>query len=150
MSCLRRVSDADGACCFSTLAQSSQRPTRLTQITPPAPGFWWLTPNRSSSRDSFVSEASYLLAKYLGPPAEAALLRALATDRFRVEPLGAADLKRMADLVEQYAELGLGATDASLIAVAERLGLVDIATIDHRHFTVVRPAHASAFRLLPE
>lgn len=97
-----------------------------------------------------VSEASYLLAKYLGPPAEAALLRALATDRFRVEPLGAADLKRMADLVEQYAELGLGATDASLIAVAERLGLVDIATIDHRHFTVVRPAHASAFRLLPE
>ena len=73
----------------------------------------------------------------------------MAGDRFRIESLGAADLKRMADLVEQYAELGLGATDASLVAVEERLDLVDIATIDHRHFTVVRPTHAAAFRLLP-
>jgi uncharacterized protein len=97
-----------------------------------------------------VSEASYLLGKYLGPTAEAALLRTLATDRFRLEPLAPTDLKRMADLVEQYAELGLGATDASLIADAERLGLVDIATIDHRHFSVVRPSHVGAFRLLPE
>ena len=97
-----------------------------------------------------VSEASYVLGKYLGPLAEAALLRALAIERFRIEPLGAADLKRMADLVEQYAELGLGGTDASLIAVAERLALVDIATIDHRHFSVVRPSHVGVFRLLPE
>lgn len=150
MSCLRRVSDADEACCFSTLAPSSQRPTPLTQITLPAPGFSRAHPGSFIVTGLVVSEASYLLGKYLEPPAEAALLRALATDRFRIEPLAAADLKRMADLVEQYAELGLGGTDASLIAGAEHLGLVDIATIDHRHFTVVPPAHASAFRLLPE
>ena len=97
-----------------------------------------------------VSEATYLLGKYLGPAAEAALLRGLATDRFRLEALGPIDLKRMANLVEQYADLGLGATDASLVAVAERLGLVEIATIDHRHFSVVRPSHTDGFRLLPE
>ena len=56
----------------------------------------------------------------------------------------------MDDLIEQHADLGLGGTDASLVAVAERLAITDIATIDHRHFSVVRPNHAAAFRILPE
>ena len=97
-----------------------------------------------------VSEACYLVGKHLGALTEAALLRSLATDRFRIEALTGADLRRMADLVEQYADLGLGGTDASLVAVAERLAISDIATIDHRHFSVVRPNHVTAFRLLPE
>lgn len=96
-----------------------------------------------------ISEASYLLGKYLGPSAEAALLRALATDRFRIEPLTPVDLRRMAELVEHYSELRLGGTDASLIAIAERLELAEIATIDQRHFSVVRPNHIDAFRLIP-
>ena len=56
----------------------------------------------------------------------------------------------MADLVEQYADLRLGGTDASVVAIAERLHKDRIATFDRRHFTVVRPAHAVAFTLLPE
>ncbi len=43
----------------------------------------------------------------------------------------------------------LGATDASVVAIAERLGIDTIATLDRRHFTVVRPAHIEAFTLLP-
>jgi hypothetical protein len=35
------------------------------------------------------------------------------------------------------------------VAVAERLGLTEIATIDRRHFSVVRPRHVGAFTLLP-
>jgi uncharacterized protein len=97
-----------------------------------------------------VIEASYLLAKYLGTKAEAALLSSLATGPFRIEQLTASDLRRMADLVEQYAELGIGATDASLVAMGERLGIREIATIDHRHFSVVRPNHAQGFVLLPD
>jgi uncharacterized protein len=56
----------------------------------------------------------------------------------------------MADLTERYADLRLGGTDASVIAIAERLGIHRIATFDRRHFTVVRPAHVEAFTLLPE
>jgi predicted nucleic acid-binding protein len=67
----------------------------------------------------------------------------------RVVGLVDADFARMANLVRQYADLPLGGTDASVVAVAERLKTVDVATIDHRHFTVVRPQHAPAFRLLP-
>lgn len=43
----------------------------------------------------------------------------------------------------------LGAVDASVVAVAEWLGLAEIATVDRRHFSVVRPRHLDAFTLLP-
>lgn len=59
------------------------------------------------------------------------------------------DLDRMAELVEKYADFPLGLVDASVIAVAERLGADEIATLDRRHFSVVRPAHLQAFTLLP-
>ncbi len=52
-------------------------------------------------------------------------------------------------LAERYADLGLGGTDASLVALAERLGLTTLATFDRRHFTVVRPAHTPSCTLLP-
>ena len=51
--------------------------------------------------------------------------------------------------MERYAELGLGGVDASLAAIAERLDVTDIATLDQRDFRAVRPRHADAFTLLP-
>jgi uncharacterized protein len=47
------------------------------------------------------------------------------------------------------ADLPLGIVDAAVVAIAERLQLTEIATLDHRHFTVVRPRHTAAFVLLP-
>jgi len=43
----------------------------------------------------------------------------------------------------------LGTADASVIAVPKRLSATHVATIDHRHFRAVRPAHCAAFELLP-
>ncbi len=43
----------------------------------------------------------------------------------------------------------LGGTDASVIALAERHGATRVATLDRRHFTVVRPRHVQALDLLP-
>lgn len=53
------------------------------------------------------------------------------------------------ELVTTYASLPLGGADASVIALAERHGAVRVATLDRRHFTVVRPRHAQALELLP-
>lgn len=64
-------------------------------------------------------------------------------------PITAGDANRIAELIDRYADLGLGGTDASLIVIAERLGVTRIATLDHRHFGVVRPNHAPAFELIP-
>lgn len=96
-----------------------------------------------------LTEVCYLLASRSGARAEAMFLRALESEELTLVPLVRADLSRMADLVEQYADFPLGAADASVIAVAERLGAVDVATIDHRHFRAVRPRHAAALTLLP-
>jgi predicted nucleic acid-binding protein len=63
--------------------------------------------------------------------------------------LTAEDYARMAELVLTYGDLPLGTTDASVIAIAERLKVTDVATLDRRHFAVVRPAHVTALTLLP-
>jgi uncharacterized protein len=52
-------------------------------------------------------------------------LRSLAEGDFTPVDLTSADYARMADLVKMYESLPLGATDASVVAVAERLGLAD-------------------------
>ena len=60
-----------------------------------------------------------------------------------------ADLERAAELVETYADLPLGGTDACVVALAERLGVAEVVTLDRRHFSVVRPRHVDAFTIVP-
>jgi hypothetical protein len=98
---------------------------------------------------SVVIETSYLIEHRLGPAAEARFLTEIAGDDFQVEQLSPDDLRRAAELVGQYADLPLGAVDASVVAVAERLGASEIATLDRRHFSIVRAAHVDALTLLP-
>ena len=71
--------------------------------------------------------------------------RAASSSRRSPPPTGSAPSK----LVRTYADLPLGVTDASLVALAERHRVKLIATLDHRHFRVVRPAHLDAFTLVP-
>lgn len=96
-----------------------------------------------------VAEVSYLVGTNLGAAAETDFFRMLRSDQFRIEPLTDHDLARITELVQTYADLPLGGTDASVIAVAERLNLDTVATLDHRHFTVVRPNHIEALTLVP-
>jgi len=51
--------------------------------------------------------------------------------------------------VGRYADFPLGGSDASVIAIAERLSITTIMTTDRRHFAAVRPSHVEAFTLLP-
>ena len=73
----------------------------------------------------------------------------LAAGSFMVEPVAPVDWLRIAELVGRYRDLPLGTVDASVVATAERLGIVEVATVDHRHFGVVRPRHTERFLLLP-
>jgi predicted nucleic acid-binding protein len=84
------------------------------------------------------------------PQPEIAFLRLLAGGRVASLAPTTDDYDRMADLVGQYASLPLGAADASVVAIAERLGVARIATVDRRDFTVVRPHHVPAFELIPD
>ena len=97
-----------------------------------------------------VAEVGYMLNALAGPADEAAFLRAIAEGDFEPVDLTVSDYARMAELVVQYDDFPLGTTDASVIAIAERLGVAEIATLDRRHFTAVRPSHVDHFKLLPE
>lgn len=97
-----------------------------------------------------VAEVGYMIEQYGSPQAEAQFLDSIAAGDFQPVNLIGEDYARMAELVAQYADLPLGTTDASIIALAERLNINDVATLDRRHFSVVRPRHVKAFRLLPD
>jgi predicted nucleic acid-binding protein len=99
--------------------------------------------------DLVIPEVCYLLATGARTHVEVAFLRSLIGSRLTIEHIEESDIQRMTELVDTYADLPLGAVDASVVAVAERLGATEVATLDHRHFSVVRPRHASAFTLLP-
>jgi uncharacterized protein len=96
-----------------------------------------------------LAEVSYLLGDRIGPHAELALARSLAAGELTVEPVLDSDWERIEELIEQYLDLPLGMVDASVVALAERLGLDTIATLDRRHFGTVKPRHVAGFTLVP-
>lgn len=85
-----------------------------------------------------ITEVTYLVGTRLGADAEVRFLGDLAAGNLLAEHVHAGDWMRIAELVAQYRDLPLGTADASVIAAAERLGISEIATLDRRHFTVVR------------
>ena len=88
-----------------------------------------------------VMEVCYFLSTRATPAAEAAFLRSVAVGSFSLIALTPEDLERCAQLVERFADLPLGAADASIVAVAvaERLGVRQVLTLDRTHFSIVRP-----------
>ena len=95
-----------------------------------------------------ITEVTYLLGTRLGAAPEVRFLGDIAAGNFMVEPVAAADWLRIAELVATYRDLPLGSSDASVVAAVERLGISEIATLDRRHFAVVRSG-AGPFTLLP-
>lgn len=90
-----------------------------------------------------------MIQTYGSPDLEAQFLDSLATGDFEPVELAAEDYTRVVELVRQYAGFPLGVTDASVIAVAERLGITEIVTLDHRHFRGIAPRHVAAFTIQP-
>lgn len=96
-----------------------------------------------------LAEACYLIEKYVGAEAEANLIEAVAAGDLCQVDIHAADLVRIAELARQYRSFPLGLADASVVALAERLGSTEVATLDNRHFRAIKPKHCAAFALLP-
>lgn len=96
-----------------------------------------------------ITEVAYLIASRLGWQAETRFLGDLAAGEMSLEPVDRRDMLRIAELLARYHDLPLGTVDASIVAAAERIGATEVATLDRRHFTVVRPSHIEAFDLVP-
>ncbi len=96
-----------------------------------------------------MSEVAYLVATRLGVGPEVRVLGDLAAGALCPEPVLAGDWLRISELVARYGDLTLGTVDASIVAASERLKIRKVATLERRHFIVVRPSHVAAFELLP-
>ena len=95
-------------------------------------------------------EVDYWLGKLVGPQAWADFVDDIVTGAYRVIHPSEGDLARAAELELAYADLRLGLVDATVIALCERLGETRVATLDHRHFAIVRPRHCTHLALLPD
>lgn len=96
-----------------------------------------------------VAETAWMIESVVGSSAEAAFVTSAANGELGIEDLSSSDYRRCAELIERYADLGLGLVDASVVAIAERMELIVVATLNRRDFAVVRPRHCPAFELLP-
>jgi uncharacterized protein len=96
-----------------------------------------------------IAEVDHLVGARGGRAARRGLHRDLAAGAYLVEWWPGA-IASVVKIAERYTDTGLGLADASLVALAERIGTIEIATLDERHFRAVRPlAGGKAFRLLP-
>lgn len=96
-----------------------------------------------------LCEIAYLTNVRIGAVAERDFLRSLFESDWAIEPMSRNDFGRALELLEQYATADIGFVDAVTVAIAERLDIRRIYTLDRRDFSLVRPAHTAVFEVLP-
>lgn len=110
-------------------------------------------PGRVLLPSTVLVESCWLVNARLGANAHATFLERISTDLARggltLVELVPEDVVRMAELARTYRDARLDPADASVIALAERLQIRQVATLDRRDFSLVRPRHCSALTLLP-
>jgi uncharacterized protein len=122
-------SDADHAACRA-LIESSEEPLVI-----PAP---------------VLVEVDYWIHQRLQPGALIALLADIERGAYSVVDLAPSDYRRVRDLCDRYADADVGFVDAAVMAIVERLDEDKLATLDRRHFGMLRPRHRASVVLLPE
>jgi predicted nucleic acid-binding protein len=94
-------------------------------------------------------EVDYWIGQRLTPGVLVALLADIEAGAYRVEDLQPADYTRVSELCDRYADADIGFVDAAVFAIVERLGETKLATLDRRHFSLLRPRHRDAITLVP-
>ena len=96
-----------------------------------------------------LAELDYLLARHVSPRVARSLLTEVAHGAYDLAPFGAEDVARAVEILDRYADLGLGLADASIVVLAERHRAWDVLTLDERHFRAITGPRKRPFRLLP-
>jgi predicted nucleic acid-binding protein len=94
-------------------------------------------------------EVDYWINQRLHPGVLVALLADIESGAYTVADLVAPDYARVRDLCDRYADSDIGFVDAAVLSIVERLNEPKLATLDRRHFGLLRPRHRDALELLP-
>ena len=96
-----------------------------------------------------IAELDYLVATRHGVDDELAMLDELAGGAWHLAAFGEAELQRARGVIASYRDQQIGVADASIVVVAERYRTRTIASLDHRHFDVLRSLDGGYFEVLP-
>ena len=96
-----------------------------------------------------LPEVCYLIDRRMGHLAMRRFIQQVLASGLTLEQVTLSDLARSLQILNQYADTRLDFVDSTIVAVAERLGITTILTLDQRHFRMLRPRHCPAFELLP-
>lgn len=96
-----------------------------------------------------LAELDYLVANRVNVDAEIAALRELSSGAWDLAEFGAIDLEQATSVIEKYRDQRIGLADASNVVLANRYRTRTIATLDRRHFEVLRPLRGGRFAVLP-
>jgi predicted nucleic acid-binding protein len=94
-------------------------------------------------------EVDYWIHTRLHPGVLVALLDDIALGAYVVADPQPEDYRRVRELCDRYADADIGFVDAAVLAIVERLNEPKLATLDRRHFGILRPRHVDALTLLP-
>ncbi len=95
-------------------------------------------------------ELDYWVRKFASVDAWLAFCEDVEARAYWIHPLDSRLLAAAARLEAEYHDLPLGLVDASVFATCEALGERKVATLDRRHFSVLRTREAESLRLLPD
>jgi hypothetical protein len=96
-----------------------------------------------------LAELDYLVADLAGVQIELELFDEVAREAYRLVPFDADDVGDARGIIEKYADLGIGLADASIVVLSHRYNIVELLTLDERHFRVLTGPKGTPFRLLP-
>jgi len=96
-----------------------------------------------------ITETAYLVLRNKGVEPLAEFSESLSTTKFQLETPTTEDYKRSAEILRKYNDANIDFVDAVIVAIAERLNVTKILTIDRRHFQIFRPTHCATFEILP-
>lgn len=102
---------------------------------------------RLLTTEAVVTEATYLLQRAHGGPS--ACLKFVETDTVLIVPISKEGLRRCRHLMEKYDDLPMDYADATLVALAEDVGVQDIFSLDRRGFSAYRLPGGKVFKVYP-
>lgn len=94
-----------------------------------------------------ITEAFFLLD--FSWKAQESLWKFLLRGGLEIKGLGEKALVRCQVIMEKYKDLPMDLADATLVVLGEELKLVQIFTLDLKHFQIYRPLHVKRFDLIP-
>jgi predicted nucleic acid-binding protein len=95
-------------------------------------------------------EVDHWIHVRLHPGVLVALLDDVIAGAYHIEDVTSQDYRRIRELCDRYGDADIGFVDAAVLAIVERLDEPKLATLDRRHFRILRPRHVDALRLLPD